>query len=323
MEVIRNRLRQLGFSDGVVSILLGGTRDSTNAAYASAWKHWLDWCRGGSKDPLSNDLVQFIEFLAHLFKSGKSYSTINICRSSLSSTLDPIDGSNIGKHPIVNRFMRAIYNQNPPRPRYSSTWNVDTVLKLIQTWGPNECLNAKFLVKKMAILLALSTFMRTSELASIDKHSVTFHETGVSFTLTKLRKSQQTGPVQDFQLKKLPDPLLCPVSCLGFYVYSTDVLRTDENSAHLFISPSKPYINVSPTTISRWIKNVLKQAGIGSQFSAHSTRGAASSKAAANGLSILSILKKGNWAHETTFTRFYRREAHTPVVEESVLNCEL
>ena len=55
--------------------------------------------------------------------------------------------------------MRAIYNQNPPRPKYNSTWNVDTVLKLVRDWGPNEDLQANFLVKKLAVLLALSTFM--------------------------------------------------------------------------------------------------------------------------------------------------------------------
>ena len=272
---------------------------------------------------MSNSIIQFVEFLAHLFTSGKSYSTINICRSSLSSTLELVDGSNIGKHPLVCRLMRAIYNQNPPRPKYNSTWNVDTVLKLVRDWGPNEDLQANFLVKKLAVLLALSTFMWTCELASIDKQSVTFHENGVTIALTKPRKAQQSGSVQSFSLKSLPDSVLCPVSCLGFYVYKTDVLRYRENSSFLFISPSKPFNHVTPSTISRWIKTVLRLARIDPKFIAHSTRGAASSKAAKGGISIDSILKAGSWTHESTFARFYRREIHPPVIEETILNCEL
>ena len=96
-----------------------------------------------------------------------------------------------------------------------------------------------------------------------------------------------------------------------------------KNSSLLFISPLKPLGHVTPSTISGWIKTVLRLAGIDPKFTAHSTRGAASSKATKRGISLYSILKTGSWAHETTFTRFYRREIHPPVIEETILNCEL
>ena len=269
---------------------------------------------------MSNDLTEILEFLTHLYHSGKAYSTINICRSALSSTLGPIGISNLGQHPIVVRFMRAIYNVNPPRPRYNSTWDVDVVFKLIESWGPNENLNAKYLARKLSILLALSTFMRTCEIAAIVKQSVSFDEVGVSFSLSKPRKSQRTGHVQTFHLNKLHDSLLCPVSCLGYYIYSTDTVRSEENSSFLIISPIKPYNYASASTIARWIKSTLHEAGISSNFAAHSTRGAASSKAFAAGVSIDSILKQGNWAHESTFSRFYRRDIPFSSIGNTVLN---
>jgi hypothetical protein len=53
----------------------------------------------------------------------------------------------------------------------------------------------------------------------------------------------------------------------------------------------------------------LKETGINTAiFSAHSVRGAASSKAAAAGVPIQSILNQGHWASESTFAKFYRRE---------------
>ena len=63
------------------------------------------------------------------------------------------------------------------------------------------------------------------------------------------------------------------------------------------------------STIGRWIKEQLKEAGIDtSTFSAHSTRGAAASKAAASGISIQTILDQGQWPRESTFAHFYHRE---------------
>ena len=56
-------------------------------------------------------------------------------------------------------------------------------------------------------------------------------------------------------------------------------------------------------------------------FSAHSTRGAAASRAMDQGIPIDSVLRSGNWAAESTFTRFYRREVpHTIALTEAVLS---
>ena len=39
-------------------------------------------------------------------------------RSSLSSTLPPIEGYPVGKHPLVCRLRQGMYNTNPPQPCY-------------------------------------------------------------------------------------------------------------------------------------------------------------------------------------------------------------
>jgi len=53
--------------------------------------------------------------------------------------------------------------------------------------------------------------------------------------------------------------------------------------------------------LGRWIKTCIADAGIdGSVFSAHSTRGAGASKAAASGVAIEAILKAASWSSELT-----------------------
>ena len=65
-----------GLSEVVVNLLLEGTRTATDLAYSTAWKHWVHWCNRRDEDPLSNDLVKILEFLAHLFHSGIFHSGI-------------------------------------------------------------------------------------------------------------------------------------------------------------------------------------------------------------------------------------------------------
>ena len=48
------------------------------------------------------------------------------------------DGIPIGQHPLVIR-LKGVYNERPPQPCYSATWDVDmdVVTKHIAAIGPN------------------------------------------------------------------------------------------------------------------------------------------------------------------------------------------
>ncbi len=195
------------------------------------------------------------------------------------------------------------------------------MIDLIASWGPNNELDLSRLSRKLAILLALATLLRTAELSLISFDSVRFTEDGASFSLGRPRKSQHSGALQTIAIKKLGDPLVCPVHCLGTYRALTDVCRNKSNSERLLIGLISPFNNVSASTVSRWIKWVLKEAKVEAVFSAHSTRGAAASRAVAQGVPIDSVLRSVNWAAESTFTRFYRRAVpHSIALSEAVLS---
>ena len=76
--------------------------------------------------------------------------------------------------------------------------------------------------------------------------------------------------------------------------------KGDEN--HLFLAVRKPH---RPATIGHWLERIIRIDT--SIFTAHSTRGAAPSKASAAGISIPDILKMADWSSASTFTRFYHR----------------
>ena len=309
LEAIRISLISQRFSSKTVEILLAGNRTSTLATYESAWNNWNNWCAEEHQNPMSNDLRVILSFLTSLHVKGKSYSTINIHRSMLSMTLKAIDNVAIGQHPMVLNFMKGCYNLNPPRPRYSAMWDVQVVLNFMREAGNNSILNLSIITKKLATLLAISTLLRVSELASLNKISLEFSPTGARIALSRPRKAQSSGPLRWVSIDKYEDGRICPVDCLRTYIYLTDFNRNEGNQRSLFISLIEPFGPVSGNTIGRWIKTYLSFAGINTDiFSAHSTRGAAASGAVRSGVPIDSILRTGDWSNESTFAKYYNRQ---------------
>lgn len=266
----------------------------------------MDWCIRRGKDPMHVDLVAILSFLTSLFDSFKSYSSNNK-RSMLSMTLNTIDGFKIGSHPMVTRLLKGCYNLNPPKPKYNSTWDPDVVLSFFRRSANNEDLSLARLSAKLVTLLALSSLLRVSEIAGIS-----FNELNVSFQLSRPRKAQHRGPLHVITIPRGSDSQICPVSCLGSYIYKTDPVRTDAGGGMLILSIAALYHKVTGSTVAKWIKSILKDAGLGTEiFSAHSTRGASASKALANGSSTDSILRAAHWSSENTFNKFYRREVRS------------
>ena len=75
-----------------------------------------------------------------------------------------------------------------------------------------------------------------------------------------------------------------------------------------------------PSTISDWLKKVLKSSGVDvSLFKAHSTRLATTSKASASGLSMIKTSERGTRSNKSTWQRFYKKDI-TPIHVKSFQN---
>ncbi|KZS10356.1 Uncharacterized protein APZ42_025183 [Daphnia magna] len=127
--------------------------------------------------------------------------------SMLSMTLDSLGGFKIGDHPLVVQLLKGCFNNNPPRPRYDSTWDPDDVFRYLTT-----------------------TLMRVSELASISFQSLSFSETAASVTLLRLRKTQRSGALQSFSLPVFPDSSCGPKTNVAIRNYLEKGELNEENS---------------------------------------------------------------------------------------------
>ena len=131
------------------------------------------------------------------------------------------------------------------------------------------------------------------------------------FTFHRLHKSWKYGkapPSLEF-CEYTEDRDLCVVTTLNQYIKRTYQRRAEKRRSQLLLSFIQPYVEVSSSTVSRWIKEVLKLAGIDvSIFKGHSTRATSSSKASKAGFSLADILARGTWSSSSTWPRFYNKQ---------------
>ena len=83
-------------------------------------------------DPISCNVSEGINFLAQLYDTGLSYSSINTARSALSNLMQLQNWTDFGSNALVSRFMRGVFVQRPALPRYKEIWDVSVVLRYVE-----------------------------------------------------------------------------------------------------------------------------------------------------------------------------------------------
>ena len=321
VEYLRQRLDSQGLSGEAAELILSSWRTKTNKSYDSLFGHWSRWCNQRKADPFSGPVSNVVNFLASLYQEGYQYNSIGAYRSAISSVHDKVDGLPVGQHPLVSRLIKGIFNTRPPIPRYTSTWDVQTVLSYLESLSPSSNLSLKLLTLKTVFLMAITRPSRSVDLAHLDCKRLRSDVEGISFLPNTLAKQSRQGkPIEEFFFPTFPSNItLCPVNTLRVYLTKTKPLRGDESK--LFISFIKPHKAVTSSTIARWLRTILELSGIDSSiFGAHSTRSASTSAAARGGVTLEDILKAANWSSESVFQKFYHKKVDKTSFGISVIN---
>ena len=154
------------------------------------------------------------------------------------------------------------------------------------------------------MLLALVSGQRMQTLCALDLDLAIIDDSKAVFHIQKVLKTTKPGKACTVSLHKFKDARVCPLTCLNIFIEKTRSLRT---TSKLFISLQKPHNCVGPQTLSRWVVQVMKEAGLEPGFGAHSTRHASTSSASRTGVSVGVIMDSAGWSNEKTFASFYRK----------------
>ena len=293
-----------GLSEGAKQLVEASWRPATEAQYSSCWRKWTVWTgvHGiSSSSPALNDVLNF---LSELYDQGLQYRTINTMRSTLSTTLSPIDGFPVGQHPFVTRLMKGIFNSRPIVKTLFPAWSVKTVLLMLQNWSPAKNLSLKVLTLKTIMLVALATGKRASSIKLLTTKPGYIEVSEGKVVLQPLGLEKHSRLDKSFPPITLvsynEDPSLCPVFYLKTYLKRTGSLRTTDS---LFVITTRPHGPATVSTLLRWLKSVITQSG--QQGSGGSVRSVTTSTAVGIGITIEKILKAGDWSRATTFRNFY------------------
>ena len=270
-------------------------------------------------DPLYPHVNDVLEFLQELYERGLGYSCLNTARSALSSFI-VLDGNvTVGNHPLVQRFLKGVFQTRPAFPRYTSTWDTSIVLTYLKTLHPPKEISFQNLTHKLVMLCALVTGQRCQTLHLMNLGQVRRNpDTSYVFCIDQLVKQSAPDRAQPVLLipRFVADTTLCVATVLDEYIVRTSSLRGEEQQ--LFISYAKPHHGVSKDTISRWIKTVMQKAGVDTTlFKPHSTRAASTSKARNCNVSLPVIMKAASWSSDCVFNTFYNKPVQSPNVSDS------
>lgn len=287
---------------------------STLKQYDTTFKLWWDYCNGAGVSFFEAGPEEVMVFLQDIFNKGnQQYGTFNSHRSALALVLR----ADLKEDERLKRFLKGIAVLRPPRPRYNNTWDTQPLLQYLSTLFPYNSITNKLLSLKLASLLVLITGQRIQTISLIKVDNIKETPDGFQIFITDRIKTSGINKTQPcLQIPFYEDnPRLCVASLLKEYMRRTIDHRT-ANIQQLFITLKPPFTHASKNTISRWVKETLKLAGIDTnKFKPHSTRHASNSMAFRRGLSLDIICKTAGWSENgTTFARFYNR----PVVDPQI-----
>ncbi|XP_050313121.1 uncharacterized protein LOC126748133 [Anthonomus grandis grandis] len=278
--------------------------DSTIKQYNITFKLWWEFCQTKDLSPFCDTASHILSFFQELLNNTNStYGSFNYHRSAI-SLISSID---IGKNPLIKRFLKAVFRKRPPKPKYDSIWNPQEVLNFLDS--PNDG-NLKALSSKLITLLALATGQRIQTLSLIKCSNIVKTNIGIKILIPELIKT--SGPKSFQPCLTLPylqqKPYLCVASLIVKYLEETKDIRQKE-CEHFWLTYKKPHGPATKQTLSRWIKDTLKSAGINTSiFSTRSTRHASTSFAYQKGLSYEAIRTSAGWSKESSVVaKFYNR----------------
>jgi integrase len=160
---------------------------------------------------------------------------------------------------------------------------------------------------------------RLSTIVSLKTTDIVLKSNECDILLSTLQKTSKPGKhLKNLRFLKFEaDKTLCVLSHLEMYL---DVTKDIRSGQKLIISYCKPHKEVSVDTARRWIRSLLRKAGVDlNQFGVHSIRGATTSAVLGNGANLQDVMDSVSWASETTVARHYNKPIEKFNFGESVL----
>ena len=220
----------MDFLQKVAEILTASWRGGTQKQYKTYIQKWLAFYSERKINYSSPEIGEALQFLMSLYCKELSYSAINTARSALSVVVNVQGCTTFGSHPLVIRYMKGIYENRKPKPKYDCIWDVSVVIRYLSLLYPLENLSFKDLTLKLLMLLLLVTGQRGQTIRLLNLDGMNLSKSVCSFWLLDHVKTSRPGrPDKPVIVKEYrEDQRVCPITVLHEYVKRTEKLRGEE-----------------------------------------------------------------------------------------------
>lgn len=226
---LRESLRVQGVQTEGADIILASWGPGTQKQYRTHLTKWSEFCCQRDLNPFTPSAPNIINFLTDSFNRGVGYSSLNMARGALSSLGIVVDGVSAGSHPLVRRFLKGVFNLRPPKPRYTTTWDVQPLLAYLRSLFPLYTLSLKELILKLVMLMALTQAARVQTLHLLLLQGINIEDSSITVPLAANIK--QCRPNFNIQCVTFiaydRDVRLCVYETLCAYVNKTVCFRSN------------------------------------------------------------------------------------------------
>ena len=214
-------------------------------------QQWHDFCGWEETKYFLPDVTSVLKCFTKVYGKSCQYSSITLARSALASVVTLREYTTLSDHRLIKGFIKRVYHLRPLKPKYSSIWDADILLRYWQQREDNSQLNLLEISKKVTTLLVL--LHRISTIATFDISLITMsNDTCIFYPYELLKHDRQGKPRDKTIYKKFENSKLCPMAATKKYLKR----RTEYNAAHteFLFTTLRPNGPPHKDTLARWVK---------------------------------------------------------------------
>jgi hypothetical protein len=304
LEIIRAKYESSNLNSKAKDILLNKRLidNATNRSYKPGQRLFLLWASEHQVSETDFNSSDLINFLADMFtEKGYSVGTIQLCRTAVTHLNN--NPKRLRENSEVNDFITTLLNQAPPIRTHKLTIDLKPTFQYLMSICPDTTTLAR-LQSKLAFLLAVTCFLRPSDLVRIPLSSIQVSSNSTTLTFEvhcPKEKRARRKIIKSFQVKAHKEPTICPVNTCNSFLQK----RPTCSATSLFVNSKQPNKTLSVRTVQAWLTKLLRMS---TDEKGVSIRSIASSLALKSGIPKEDIITLGNWVSSSTFENHYRRE---------------
>ena len=169
----RANLSTLGLPPRVIATIQSARAPSTRSLYDCKWRVFEAWCEEHQLVSYLCSVTEILGFLQGLIDCGRTFSTIKVYLAAIAACHAGFGDATVGQHPLIRRFMRGARRSLPVTRSVVPDWDLSMVLEVLaqQPFEPLGDISLRLLSFKTALLLALASAKRVSDLHALSVHS--------------------------------------------------------------------------------------------------------------------------------------------------------